>query len=130
MSHITFTGLKPPDLDVPIIELDTTEGGVVDLYNECRLVAVVIKGSQLGFDFLTSTGSSVRVLFRDVSRLRVEQPPDWAPGESDQIEHLLIRREGPWPRVNFKAGGLSYEFDAAELVLVTPATDPLAPPVS
>ena len=102
---------------------------MIDLYNECRLVAAVIKGSQLGFDFVTSAGSSVRVLFRGVSGLHVEQPPDWAAGESDQIEHLLIRREGAWPRVNFKAGGLSYEFDAAELVLVT-QTDPLAPPVA
>ena len=129
MSPITFTGLKPPDLDVPVVELDATGGGVIDLYNECRLVAVVIKGAQLGFDFLTSTDSSVRVLFRDVTSLRVEQPSAWDPREANQIEHLLIRREGPWPRVNFKAGGLSYEFDAAELVLVT-QTDPLAPPVA
>jgi hypothetical protein len=99
VSQIAFTGLKPPDLDVPVIELETREGGSVDLYNECRLLAVVLKGSQLAFDFSTGTGGSVQVLFREVRRLRVEQPPDWAPGESDQIEHLLIRREGPWPRV-------------------------------
>ena len=118
MSHIAFTGLKPPDFDVPLIELEPTEGGVVDLYNDCRLVAAVLKGSQLGFDFLTAAGSSVQVLFRGVRGLRVEQPPDWAEGESDQIEHLLIRREGPWPRMEFKAGGFIYEFDAAELIFV------------
>jgi hypothetical protein len=123
VSHIAFTGAKPPDLDVPLIELEATGGGVVDLYNECRLTTVVLEGSQLGFDFLTLTGSSVRVLFREISRLRVEQPPDWDPREADQIEHLLIRREGAWPRVVFKAGGLSYEFDATELVLVTAQTD-------
>lgn len=128
MSHITFNGLKPPDLDVPVIELEATEGGVVDLYNECRLISVVFKGSQLCFDFLTRTSSSVRVLFRGVRGLRVEQPSDWAEGEADQIEHLLIRGEGPWPRVDFKAGGLSYEFDAAELALVTAPTDQLARP--
>jgi hypothetical protein len=128
VSHIAFTGLKPPDLDVPVIELEATEGGAVDLYNECRLVAVVLKGSQLAFDFLTLTGSGVQVLFREVRNLRIEQPPDWAPGESDQIEHLMIRREGPWPRVEFKAGGLSYECDAAELVLVKGQTDPVASP--
>jgi hypothetical protein len=94
------------------------EGGSVDLYNECRLLAVVLKGSQIAFDFSTGTGGSVQVLFREIRGLRVEQPRDWAPGESDQIEHLLIRREGPWPRVVFNAGGLKYEFDAAELLLV------------
>jgi hypothetical protein len=51
VSHIAFTGLQPPDLDVPLIELTPDEGGAVDLYNECRLVAVMLKGSQLAFDF-------------------------------------------------------------------------------
>jgi hypothetical protein len=127
VSPIAFTGVKPPDLDAPLIELEAAEGGVVDLYNECRLVAVVLNGSRLGFDFLTRTGSSVGVLFRGIRGLRIEQPPDWAPGEAEQIEHLLIRREGPWPGVEFKAGGLSYELDATELVLVTAQTDHASP---
>jgi hypothetical protein len=118
VSHIAFTGLKQPDLDVPIIELTAPEGGSVDLYNECRLLAVMLKGSQLAFDFSTRTGGSVQVLFREIRGLRVEQPPDWHPGDSAQIEHLLIRREGAWPRVVFNAGGFTYEFDASELVLM------------
>lgn len=46
------------------------------------------------------------------------QPHDWAEGEAEQIEHLLIRRSGPWPGVVFKAGGLEYEFDCVELRLI------------
>jgi hypothetical protein len=116
--NISFSGVKPPDFDVPVIELETPEGARFDLYNECSLIAVVFEKSQLAFDFLTLSGQRVRVLFREVRSLRVEQPRDWVSDEWDQIEHLLIRRQGPWPQVLFKAGGLSYEFDAAELALV------------
>lgn len=115
---IGFAGVKPPDFDVPVIELETPGGSSVDLYNECSLMTVVLEKSQLAFEFSTLSGRRVRLLFCEVRGLGVEQPRDWVSDEWDQIEHLLIRREGPWPQVEFKAGGLSYEFDAAELVLV------------
>jgi len=37
--------------------------------------------------------------------------------EASQIDHLLIRSEGAWPRFEFKAGGLRYEFDASVVIL-------------
>lgn len=112
-----FVGLKPPDMDVPLIELEMSDGQVVDLYNENSLRAVVLDERGLTFEFVSDQSRRVDVRFSAIRNLRVEQPPDWAPEESAQIEHLLIRKAGPWPRVVFKAGGLDYEFDCCELCL-------------
>jgi hypothetical protein len=112
-----FVGLKPPEMDVPLIELETSDGEVVDLYNENSLRAVVLDKDGLTFEFISDKSRRIVVRFRAIRNLRVEQPSDWAPEESAQIEHLLIRKDGPWPRVAFKAGGLDYEFDCCELCL-------------
>ena len=112
-----FVGLKPPEMDVPLIELETTAGEVVDLYNENSLRASVIDVDGLAFEFSSDKLRLIVVRFREIRSLRVEQPPDWTPEEASQIEHLLIRRIGSWPRVVFKAGGLDYEFDCGEICL-------------
>lgn len=118
-----FVGLKPPLMDVPLIELEPLSGKPVDLYNDCDLRAVVINGEGIAFEFLPNESRLVQesrstvIRFRSVQNLHVEQPPDWVVNESSQIDHLLLRRPGPWPRVVFKAGGLEYEFDCAEIVL-------------
>ena len=104
-------------MDVPLIELETADGEVVDLYNENSLRAAVIDVDGLAFEFGSDKSSVIVVRFRAPRNLRVEQPSDWAPEEASQIEHLLIRRIGPWPRVVFKAGGLDYEFDCGEICL-------------
>jgi hypothetical protein len=115
--QIDYHGVKPPDLDTPLIELETDDDGVVDLYNDCRLRAATFDAEGLTFDFAAADGATIRLQFRGLERLRVEQPPDWVPQEAGQIDHLLIRREGPWPCFEFKAGGLRYEFDAAVVAL-------------
>jgi hypothetical protein len=114
---VKFVGLKPPEMDVPLIELETTAGEVLDLYNENSLRAVVFDADGLAFEFISDKARLTVLRFRAIRKLRVAQPPDWAPEESSQIEHLLIRRMGPWPRVVFKAGGLDYEFDCGEICL-------------
>lgn len=114
---MNFVGLKPPEMDVPLIELETTVGEVVDLYNENSLRATILDADGLAFEFISDKSNVTVVRFRAIRNLRVEQPSDWAPEESSQIEHLLIRRIGPWPRVVFKAGGLDYEFDCGEICL-------------
>jgi hypothetical protein len=120
---VHFVGLKTPAMDVPLIELEPRSGKLVDLYNDCDLHAVTFSASGLAFDFLPNKSRmahesrSIAVLFRNIQNLRVEQPRDWAPEESSQIDHLLIRQPGPWPQVVFKAGGLEFEFDCAEMVL-------------
>jgi hypothetical protein len=125
---VDFVGLRPPAMDVPVIELEPHSGRFVDLYNDCDLRAVVFISDRLAFEFLPNKSRlaeesrSIVVLFRGIQNLRVEQPHDWAPEESSQIDHLLIRRPGPWPRVVFKAGGLEFEFDCAEMLLEV--TDP------
>ncbi len=116
---MNFVGLKPLELNVPLIELETSAGEVVDLYNENWLRSAIINADGLTFEFTSSQGDGrgTLVRFAGLRNLRVEQPPDWVPEESSQIDHLLI--PGPWPRVVFKAGGLEYEFDCAELSLST-----------
>lgn len=114
---VDFVGVKPPTPNVPLIELETSDGKVVDLYNESTLRAVVLDERGLAFEFTSEESSRIVVRFCSIRNLRVEQPPDWAPEESTQIEHLLVREEGPWPRVLFKAGGLDYEFDCGALCL-------------
>lgn len=104
-------------MDVPLIELETTAGEVLDLYNQNSLRATVLDADGLAFEFVSSDSRVTVVRFRAIRNLRVEQPSDWAPEESSQIEHLLIRKIGPWPRVVFKAGGLDYEFDCTEICL-------------
>ncbi len=113
---IDYHGVKPPDLDTPLIEFET-DNGLVDLYNDYSLRAATFDAEGLAFDFAGANSASVRLQFREVKRLRVEQPADWMPREADQIDHLLIRAEGPWPRFEFKAGGLRYEFDAEVVAL-------------
>jgi hypothetical protein len=112
-----YVGVKPPELNVPLIELETDDGEVVDLYNESSLRAVVLDEQGLTFKFLWRESRELVVGFSAIRNLRVEQPSDWAPGESAQIEHLLIRPDGPWPQVAFKAGGLDFEFDCGQLCL-------------
>ena len=114
---MNFVGLKTPAMDVPLIELETTAGEVLDLYNENSLRAAVLDADGLAFEFVSDKARLTVVRFRAIRNLRVEQPWDWAPEESSQIEHLLIRKIGPWPRVVFKAGGLDYEFDCGEMCL-------------
>jgi hypothetical protein len=114
---VDYVGMKPPEPNVPLIELVTSDGAIVDLYNESTLRAVVIDERGLAFEFISDKSSRIVVRFGGIRNLRVEQPPDWAPQESGQIEHLLIREEGPWPRVVFKAGGLDYEFDCGAICL-------------
>ena len=136
---MNFVGLKRPEFDDLLVELETTGGEVVDLYNEHRLRATILDADGLAFEFVslefvldkarwlvTDRSRLIVVRFRAVRNLRVEQPSDWAPEESKQIEYLLIRRIGPWPRVVFKAGGLDYEFDCAEIFLdvAKPCTRP------
>lgn len=104
-------------MDVPLIELETIAGEVVDLYNEYSLRAAVLDADGLAFEFISDNSRVAVVRFCAIRSLRVEQPSDWAPEEASQIEHLLIRRTGPWPRIVFKAGGLDYEFDCGEICL-------------
>lgn len=115
---MTYLGIRPPALNVPLIELETTGGRLLDLYNQASLERVTLNPSQLVFDFGTTDSREVSVIFSGVRNLRVEQPEDWMPDESKQIDHLLIRPEGPWPNIMFLAGGLTFEFSAASLELV------------
>jgi hypothetical protein len=114
---ISFVGIVPPRVDEPLIELEALDGTVLDLYNEGWLRSVRIDKGELIFAFDMSDDAGVSVRFGSVRNLRVSQPPDWAPEEADQMDHLLIRHEGASPRVRFVAGGLSYEFDSAEVVV-------------
>lgn len=112
-----FEGVRAPALDAPLIELETPEGELVDLYNECLLESVALRGDVLVFAFVSvAEGTPIVLRFERVRDLRVLQPQDWVPQEASQIDHLLIRSEGPWRGVVFKAGGLEYEFDCAALV--------------
>ena len=121
-----FVGLKPLEMDKPLIEFETTAGEVLDLYNEHDLRSAVLDADGLAFEFVSTVSESfvpshshvVVLRFRGIRNLRVEQPSDWAPQEADQIEDLLIRRTiGPWPQLVFNAGGLDYEFDCEEICL-------------
>ena len=114
-----FIGLKEPRMDAPNIEIETLEGLVIDLYNENDLRTVVRRSDELAFEFESVDGSTTAIMkFVGVRDLVVVQPEDWHPGEGNQIEDYLIRRKGPWKHVVFKAGGLEYEFNAAELRVV------------
>lgn len=111
-----FSGMRDPKMDQPLIEVETLDGEVVDLYNENYLRAVVRRGDELVYEFDAADGSTATVLrFLEVRDLSVVQPEDWHPEEARQIEDFMIRKPGPWQRVVFKAGGLAYEFNAAEL---------------
>ncbi len=115
---VKFSGMKDLQRDVPLIELETSDGRVVDLYNDFWLRSGVIRGDELAFEFVAADPTmTVLVRFIGVRGLHVLQPHDWAEGEAEQIEDLLIRRSGPWPGVVFKAGGLHYEFDCTQLLL-------------
>lgn len=116
--EMAFSGLKHPQMDVPLIELETPDGQVLDLYNDHSLSSLTIRADELTFEFASSDRGVVLVRFAGVRHLRVEQPADWDPGEASDIDHLLVRTSGPWRRIAFKAGGLEYEFDCDELLLV------------
>lgn len=121
---VKFSGMKAPATDLPLIEVETADGHVLDLYNEHWLHSAVIRGDELVFGFVAADPTVMtRLRFLGVRGLRVSQPEDWAQGEAEQIEHLLVRGGGPWPRIVFKAGGLEYEFDCAEVCLGTEMTD-------
>jgi hypothetical protein len=116
-----FSGIRDPQRDVPLIEVERSDGTLVDLYNECRLRSVVVSGDELSFNFVTlDETQTTRLRFLGFRHLSVVQPDDWAKGEADQIEHLLVRSSGPWSPIVFKAGGLEYEFDCAELCVDFP----------
>ena len=112
-----FDGLAPPEFNVPLIELEAVDGTSVDLYNESTLRGATFDADGLTFEFASDKVGRVALRFSALRGLRVEQPSDWDVRETAQIEHLLIRPEGPWPRVSFKAGGLEYEFDCDVLSL-------------
>jgi len=117
---IEFKGVKVPVLNVPLIEFETSAGKLVDLYNECQLEAVVLRGEEMDFTFVSiTTDTPIVVRFERVRNLRIVQPEGWMPQEASQIDHLLIRPEGPWRGVVFKAGGLEYEFDCTALALTS-----------
>lgn len=124
-SEVRFSGIRQPRLGAPNIEVETEGGQIVDLYNESNLRSVVRHGDELAFEFDAAEGYgtfNAVLRFLGVRDLRVVQPEDWHPEEANQIEDYLIREKGPWRRVTFKAGGLEYEFNAAELrVTVEPA---------
>lgn len=117
-----FSGIDEPKWNVPLIDFDTPDGRVVDLYNEHRLRSSTIRRDELVFEFAHLVSEATAVLqFSQVRNLQIVQPPDWELGEAEQIEYVLLRRPGP-PRVVFVAGGLVYEFDSVELRLtVQPA---------
>ena len=76
--------MKHPELDVPLIVIETDEGQVVDLHNESDLRCVVRRGDELVFEFDAADGygSLGTVLyFVGVRDLRILQPEDWHPAE-------------------------------------------------
>ena len=115
--------MRDPQRDVPLIEIEATTGQVVDLYNDFHLRSVVRQGDELAFEFNAVNQSLKAVLrFLEVRDLCVVQPEDWHPEEADQIEGYMVRKPGPWKHIVFKAGGLEYEFNAAELRVVVKQT--------
>lgn len=115
-----FQGLKAPPLDVPLIELESPGGKLIDLYNEYDLDSVALSGDVLVFTFVSvADAASIAVQFQGIRDLRVVQPEGWVPEEARQIDHLLVRPDGPWPGVVFKAGGLDYEFNCTVMVLAS-----------
>ena len=54
---MTFHGVKSPALDIPLIELETPQGDLVDLYNDYHLQSVVLRGDQLTFGFASNRSS-------------------------------------------------------------------------
>jgi len=122
--RIDYHGVKPPELDTPLMDFETDDGGVVDLYNDCDLRGATFDANGLSFDFVAADGAAVQLQFRGIQRLKVDQPSDWVSQEAGQIDHLLIRSHGPWRRFEFKAGGLRYEFDAAVVALTRGARSP------
>lgn len=115
---IRFEGLRAPALDESLIDFESSDGKLVDLYNEHDLESVELSGDALTFRFVSvADAAPTHVRFQGVRNLRVEQSDDWVPEEAGQIDHLLIRSDGPWPGVVFRAGGYDYEFDCTVMVL-------------
>lgn len=92
---IKYEGLRPPEIDVPVIDLESVEGTMVDLYNDHTLTSVSLMDDVLLFSFrsVIKTESSA-VTFKEVRDLRVVQPEGWVVDEADQIDHLLVRSDG------------------------------------
>jgi hypothetical protein len=61
---IDFHGVKPPELDVPLIDFETDDGAVVDLYNDYRLRGATFEAGGLTFEFTTADKADVRPLPR------------------------------------------------------------------
>lgn len=94
---VNFVGLKPLEVDVPLIELETSTGEVLDLYNDHSLRATVLDADGLAFEFVSSRSGVSVVRFHAIRNLRVEQPADWAPEESSQIGTFSFGRAVPGP---------------------------------
>lgn len=99
-----YLGIRPPQTNVPLIELDAIDGESVDLYNEASLSKVCLDERSLAFEFLAADESRVVVRFHSVRDLRVGQAQGWDPREFLHLDHILIREEGPWPQVVVKPG--------------------------
>jgi len=121
-----FFGMVDPRLDEPLIEIVTVVGQVVDLRNESDLNLVVRRADELSFEFTAAAGygSLDTVLrFLGVRDLHIVQPPDWHLGEASQFDDLLVRPQSHSPQIVLNAGGLVYEFNAAELQVVVEPCD-------
>ena len=89
---MTFHGVKSPALDIPLIELETPQGDLVDLYNDYHLQSVVLRGDQLTFGFASVTaGTPTDVRFSGVRDLHVLQAKDWVPREAVHQSGAAIR---------------------------------------
>lgn len=121
--RVKFSGLEEPRLDSPEVEIMTIDGQLIDLYNDNFLHSVVRLGDNLAFEFESWPDRSIKTAlwFLGVRDLTVTQPEDWHTGEAEQIEDFMIRGEGPWRQVVFKAGGLEYQFNSDELLVVVGA---------
>ena len=112
---LVFVGVVAPPTNTPLIDFELLDGSLVDLYDDAWLRSVVVEQGALIFSFETTGGSDVAVRFGAVRNLRATQSEDWVLEEARQIDHFLIRPEGQRPGVYFIAGGITYEFDAAEV---------------
>lgn len=111
--------MRAPELDVPVVEIESLDGEIVDLYNEFDLVSATLSGDVLSFHFVEVIKKTpICVEFQGVRMLSVIQGNDWVTEEGLQIEHLLVRSSGPYQRFMFKAGGFEYEFNCSAMRLV------------
>jgi len=92
--HVDFHGMKLPAPDTPLIEFETDDGEVVDLYNNCRLRATTFDADGLTFEFAGADSATIRLCFREVQRLQAATARlDGAVGQSDRPSaHSFGRR--------------------------------------